>query len=926
MAEADPKTSDPAVIAWHVDVTYEVFGGKRRGNASGQGERQGLRRLITPQRQIGNVSYVHAVKDVSFIAHRGESIGIIGHNGSGKSTLLRALAGLVPPTNGHIWLHGEPSLLGVNAVLLNQLSGERNVYIGGQALGLTREQVRERYDEIVELADIGEAIGRPMATYSSGQGARLRFAISTAVRPEILMIDEALATGDAAFRQRSMDKINEILAGASTVFLVSHSNSTITDMCQRALWLDHGHLVMDGPAGDVVAEYASGRVPPPLSEQQPEQLAGTLPSEPTPEPGANLKVIPVDTDEERVITTVVWGPGSSLWGRGTAATSPQRHAELFESLSNSGVVNLACVHGAFAAEDIVQLKSTGLQENCVYFDMADEPLAVALPEMLSYLSIDPAHTVLIDADEVVLSSVENGLPGIRTKNSNDPATFHYLQQVIRRYEGSDTAPVEATRALVRRHHAQRRSRSGETTFLGRHGVKFTVLDGLAGLHLAPRVETLVRRARAGNYTDSHFAAGQVSQWLGDLRRNRAVTVMAWDDFGVHGVVGFVSVHRRKGTLQHFVFSDAAVGLGLPEGVAAALQGQSGFEQTEFPVGSAPPWVRFVNAEEDAAASILAAYGLEPSGAPDIRVLAGRDTGAVALALQPASLNVQDAAGQESMKTALDRSYTPGAPVVTYWAGMECDDRIWGAGAPGLELYQRTAQTFIDRHAGVKLVVLLPSERFTDHPHRPNASVSRVREFNQVWRELAEGNDSVELLEAGELVAGPVSSPAALTPDLVAAWTHRLRALLAVGTAPVLPGIEPPTLRPVAEFVEVGALSEHPLPLPDAWGDASSRVWEIEVRATANPQRARGALLLIDTDHNATLREEGGITRFGKPAAEFYHYLRTERFDGVTRFVMIGDEPFTPSNLALQLWGSDDVAVDVERVRVWVHAELVPEHE
>ncbi|HSN43354.1 MAG TPA: ATP-binding cassette domain-containing protein, partial [Propionibacteriaceae bacterium] len=163
------------------------------------------------------------------------------------------------------WIKGQPSLLGVNAVLLPQLSGERNVSIGAQALGLTPAEVRERYDEIVELADIGEAIDRPMSTYSSGQGARLRFAISTASRPDVLMIDEALATGDAAFQRKSMGKLHEILEDASTVFLVSHSASSITDFCTRALWLDHGRLVMDGPAADVMKAYASGKVPPPLS-------------------------------------------------------------------------------------------------------------------------------------------------------------------------------------------------------------------------------------------------------------------------------------------------------------------------------------------------------------------------------------------------------------------------------------------------------------------------------------------------------------------------------------------------------------------------------------------------------------------------------------------------------------------------------------
>lgn len=264
----EPNDHPPAVIAWHVDVTYQVLGSKKRGVATGQGENLGLKRLTQRERQIGWVRYVPAVKDVSFVARQGESIGIIGHNGSGKSTLLRSLAGLLPPTNGRVWIKGQPSLLGVNAVLLNQLTGERNVYIGGQALGMTPAEVRENYDSIVELADIGEAIDRPMGTYSSGQGARLRFAISTASRPDVLMIDEALATGDSAFQKKSMAKLHEILEEASTVFLVSHSAVTVTDMCSRALWLDHGRLVMDGPSEDVVAAYEARKLPEQFLEPQ----------------------------------------------------------------------------------------------------------------------------------------------------------------------------------------------------------------------------------------------------------------------------------------------------------------------------------------------------------------------------------------------------------------------------------------------------------------------------------------------------------------------------------------------------------------------------------------------------------------------------------------------------------------------------------
>src|SRR5699024_4358849 len=144
-----------------------------------------------------------AVRGISFSANHGESIGIIGVNGSGKSTLLRAIAGLIPPASGSIHLGLNPALLGRHEVRLQALTGERNIMIGALALGLSAKEVEERYQAIVDFAEIGEFVHLPMKSYSSGMGARLRFAISASAVPDILMIDEALATGDAAFRAKS---------------------------------------------------------------------------------------------------------------------------------------------------------------------------------------------------------------------------------------------------------------------------------------------------------------------------------------------------------------------------------------------------------------------------------------------------------------------------------------------------------------------------------------------------------------------------------------------------------------------------------------------------------------------------------------------------------------------------------------------------
>ncbi|MBT2444386.1 ABC transporter ATP-binding protein [Streptomyces sp. ISL-36] len=243
----------PTVVADGVHITYTVNGGRGGKGAATAALSRMFSRRATPGSRT-----VHAVKGVDFAAYRGEAIGLIGSNGSGKSTLLKAVAGLLPVTAGRIYTRGQPSLLGVNAALMDDLTGERNVILGGLAMGMTRAEIEARYDEIVEFSGIdekGDFISLPMRTYSSGMGARLRFSIAAARSHDVLLIDEALSTGDARFRRRSQERIDELRAEAGTVFLVSHSNATITETCDRALWLEAGTLRMDGPASEVVAAY-----------------------------------------------------------------------------------------------------------------------------------------------------------------------------------------------------------------------------------------------------------------------------------------------------------------------------------------------------------------------------------------------------------------------------------------------------------------------------------------------------------------------------------------------------------------------------------------------------------------------------------------------------------------------------------------------
>jgi teichoic acid transport system ATP-binding protein len=245
----------PTVIADNANIVYRVVAGMTPGQGSPVAS---FKRIVTGTKSA-SIREVHAVKGASFVAYKGEAIGLIGSNGSGKSTLLRAIAGLMPvEPGGNIYAAGQPSLLGVNAALLADLSGERNVILGCLAMGMTPAEVKPKVKEIIEFSGInerGDFSSLPMRTYSSGMGARLRFAIAAAKKHDVLLIDEALATGDAKFRRRSEQRVRDLRAEAGTVFLVSHSEQSIRDTCERSIWLESGQLRADGPTEDVMKEY-----------------------------------------------------------------------------------------------------------------------------------------------------------------------------------------------------------------------------------------------------------------------------------------------------------------------------------------------------------------------------------------------------------------------------------------------------------------------------------------------------------------------------------------------------------------------------------------------------------------------------------------------------------------------------------------------
>lgn len=198
---------------------------------------------------------IPALEEVSFTVKQGESVGVIGTNGSGKSTLMKLLTGKIRPTTGEVYATSTPIMLGVNAALVKQISGRENIRLGCLAMGLSPAQVEEKFEMIVEISGLRNSLDMPLKTYSSGMQSRLQFAIATAVDPDILLIDEALNTGDAQFRARTKKRLDEVRTQAGCVFLVSHSLGTIKQMCDRVIWIEQGRLLADGEPEWVCEQY-----------------------------------------------------------------------------------------------------------------------------------------------------------------------------------------------------------------------------------------------------------------------------------------------------------------------------------------------------------------------------------------------------------------------------------------------------------------------------------------------------------------------------------------------------------------------------------------------------------------------------------------------------------------------------------------------
>jgi lipopolysaccharide transport system ATP-binding protein len=206
---------------------------------------------------IGNKEEFWALKNVNFTINQGEIVGIIGHNGAGKSTLLKILSQITPPTEGEITLNGRVgSLLEVGTGFHPELTGRENIFLNGAILGMSRKEIAEKFDKIVEFSGVDKFLDTPVKYYSSGMYVRLAFSVAAHLEPDILIVDEVLAVGDTEFQKKCLGKMDEITQkDGRTVLFVSHNLTAIKQLCKRCILLEKGQVIMDGPTADVVGKY-----------------------------------------------------------------------------------------------------------------------------------------------------------------------------------------------------------------------------------------------------------------------------------------------------------------------------------------------------------------------------------------------------------------------------------------------------------------------------------------------------------------------------------------------------------------------------------------------------------------------------------------------------------------------------------------------
>lgn len=248
--------NQPIISVEGIGKEYHL-GASMSGNMLREQIASGMRRLLRlGERKNSGQNSFWALKDISFQVAQGEVIGVIGHNGAGKSTLLKILSEITEPTTGEILIRGRiASLLEVGTGFHPELTGRENIYLNGAILGMTRVEIGQKFDEIVEFSGVEKFLDTPVKRYSSGMYVRLAFSVAAHLEPEILVIDEVLAVGDLEFQKRCLGKMGEVAQSGRTVLFVSHNMTAVHELCQRCLLLNHGELTATGQTSDVINEY-----------------------------------------------------------------------------------------------------------------------------------------------------------------------------------------------------------------------------------------------------------------------------------------------------------------------------------------------------------------------------------------------------------------------------------------------------------------------------------------------------------------------------------------------------------------------------------------------------------------------------------------------------------------------------------------------
>ena len=255
--------SSPAIRVENLSKQYQI-GARETGYTTFREALSGLvtnplRRFKSLSGRIGGDESFWALKDVSFDVQPGEVVGIIGHNGAGKSTLLKIISQITEPTEGRVDINGRvASLLEVGTGFHPELTGRENIYLNGSILGMSRVEVRRKFDEIVDFSGVEEFLDTPVKRYSSGMAVRLAFSVAAHLEPEILVVDEVMAVGDAAFQERCLKKMDSVASGGRTVLFVSHQMQAVANLCDSAMELKNGRTVNCGAARDVVNRYLAG--------------------------------------------------------------------------------------------------------------------------------------------------------------------------------------------------------------------------------------------------------------------------------------------------------------------------------------------------------------------------------------------------------------------------------------------------------------------------------------------------------------------------------------------------------------------------------------------------------------------------------------------------------------------------------------------